>query len=255
MFIRSAGELQHMGSERRNCARRILYSPEYLDMGADNGGVVVDLSEGGLRFQAVGRIEANTDVPLSFSLGTGYRIDVEARVVWVSPRGNSGGVAFKKLSSDSRSLIREWLAKPEEEHRAEVAVATSEPEPEHDEDDQQVPSGGVPATVATAVPAPVAAAAGSSPVAATQLESEAFEDRSQGARIEEIFAPGPVFTEELPHTTKQTASPVSRAAPAAPQTQSVPSPAPARVTAKRYAPQSVRPAAPAQSPAERNPAG
>lgn len=232
-----------MGSERRNCARRILYSPEYLDMGADNGGVVVDLSEGGLRFQAVGRIEADADVPLSFSLGTGYRIDVEARVVWVSPRGNSGGVAFKKLSSDSRSLIREWLAKPEEEHRAEAAIATPEVEPEV-EDDQQVPSTAVAkSTVPSTAPAAVAAPALSVPVATAQpLTSEAFEDRSQGARIEEIFAPGPIFDEDLPHTAQQAASrPVAKATPQAPS-------APVRVTTRRYAPQSIRPAAP--SPAE-----
>lgn len=233
-----------MGSERRNCARRILYSPEYLDMGADNGGVVVDLSEGGLRFQAVGRIEANTDVPLSFSLGTGYRIDVEARVVWVSPRGNSGGVAFKKLSSDSRSLIREWLAKPEEEHRAEAVVATPEVE------EEQVASG-----ASSGAPVSLAAPAVSAPVATVHpLASEAFEDRPQGARIEEIFAPGPIFTEELPHTAQHVARPIAKSTPAASASQQaspVSNAAPARVPTRNYAPQSIRPAAPAQHPLER----
>ena len=239
-----------MGSERRNCARRILYSPEYLDMGVDNGGVVVDLSEGGLRFQAVGRVELNSDVPLSFSLGTGYRIDVEARIVWVSSRGNSGGVAFKKLSSDSRSLIREWLAKPEEEHRAESVIATPEPEIE---DEQEVPSAAVATTaVASAAPASVAAPAVSAPVAAAPSASESFEDRSQGARIEEIFAPGPIFTEDLPHTAQQIASrPSPKAATAAPQVRPEPNPAPVRITTRHFPPQSIRPAAPSQTPPER----
>lgn len=162
-----------MGSERRNCARRVLYSPEYLDMGADNGGVVVDLGEGGLRFQAVGRVEPNSDVPLSFSLGTGYRIDVEAHVVWVSPRGNSGGVAFKKLSNDSRSLIREWLAKPEAEHRAEAAIATAE-----GEEERQVP-----------LPDDVQTASIASAPAAPSLASEGFNDQPREARVQEAAAP------------------------------------------------------------------
>src|SRR6185437_10928047 len=145
------------------------------------------------------------------------------------------------------------------EHRVEVAVATSEAEPENEpenENDQQVPSGGVAATtVATTAPASIGASAVSAPVAATQLETEALDDRSQGARIEEIFAPGPIFTEELPHTTEQTASRiVARAAPTAPQTPSVPNTAPVRVMARRYAPQSIRPAASAQKPPEPNPA-
>jgi len=240
-----------MGSERRNCARRILYSPEYLDMGVDNGGVVVDLSEGGLRFQAVGRVEANADVPLSFSLGTGYRIDVEARIVWVSPRGNSGGVAFKKLSSDSRSLIREWLAKPEEEHRAESVAATPEAEPEVESeagDIQQAPVASANAASTASVSAPVATARPSA--------GEVFEDRSQGARIEEIFAPGPIFTEDLPQTAQQIAShAVANAASAAPQARPLPIPnVPVRVTTRHFAPQSIHPAAPSQTPPERKPA-
>lgn len=114
-----------MTPERRNHARRVLYSPEYLDMGADNGGVVVNLSEGGLAFQAVGPVAPHCDIPLSFSLGPGYRIDVKARVVWVNSNGKLGGAAFGKLSKDSQSLIREWLGKPEVEHESENAVITS----------------------------------------------------------------------------------------------------------------------------------
>lgn len=235
-----------MGSERRNCARRILYSPEYLDMGVDNGGVVVDLSEGGLRFQAVGRVEANADVPLSFSLGTGYRIDVEARIVWVSPRGNSGGVVFKKLSSDSRSLIREWLAKPEEEHRAEAAIATPETE-----EDQQVPSAAVVAKIAGSTnPASVTAPAVSAPVAVSQpLAGEAFEDRSQGARIEEIFAPGPILAEDVPLPQQEIAArPLARTAQVPPQSPAVSNSPATRANTRRFAPQSIRPAVPAQTP-------
>lgn len=114
-----------MSAERRLNARRILYSPEYLDMGADNGGVVVNLSEGGIGFHAVGPVIPDVEIPVSFSLGTGYRIDVKARVVWVGDKGKMGGAVFGKLSKDSRSLIREWLAKSEfEQDSEEEPVAT-----------------------------------------------------------------------------------------------------------------------------------
>lgn len=107
-----------MTPERRIHARRILYSPEYLDIGADNGGVVVNLSEGGLGFQTVSPVTQDTQLPVSFSLAAGYRIDLKARVVWVNGDGKIGGAAFNKLSKDSLSLIREWVAKQEAEHGA-----------------------------------------------------------------------------------------------------------------------------------------
>lgn len=119
-----------MNPERRTCARRILYSPEYLDMGADNGGVVVNLSEGGLGFQAVGPVEADSQIPLSFSLGPGYRIEVKARVVWVDAQGKVGGAVFGQLSKDSSSLIHEWLSKPEFEHETESMASVREEEAE-----------------------------------------------------------------------------------------------------------------------------
>ncbi len=104
-----------MTPERRIHGRRILYSPEYLDIGADNGGVVVNLSEGGLGFQTVNPVTPDSHLPISFSLAVGYRIDVKARVVWVNNDGKIGGAAFNKLSKDSQSLIREWMAKQQSE--------------------------------------------------------------------------------------------------------------------------------------------
>lgn len=88
-------------------------------MGADNGGMVVNLSEGGLGFQAVGPVIPRTEIAISFSLGTAYRIDVRVRVAWVSEEGKIGGATFGKLSKDSQSLIREWVAKANPHHETE----------------------------------------------------------------------------------------------------------------------------------------
>ena len=119
-----------MNPERRIYGRRILYSPEYLDMGAENGGVVANLSEGGLGFQAVSRVQPDCEIPLSFSLGPGYRIEVKARVVWVSAQGKLGGAVFGELSKDARGLIREWVLKQEAGHEAEKAAPAPEAEEE-----------------------------------------------------------------------------------------------------------------------------
>ncbi|HKV27962.1 MAG TPA: PilZ domain-containing protein [Candidatus Acidoferrales bacterium] len=117
-----------MEIERRQHERQKLYSPEYFDMGADNGAMIVDISEDGLGFQAVGRVEKDDQIAVSFALGTGYRISARVRVAWVGPNGNSGGTTFTELPADSRSIIREWVAKTAESAVAHEAATALESE-------------------------------------------------------------------------------------------------------------------------------
>ena len=106
-------------------------------MGADNGGVVVNLSEGGLGFQAIGPVSPDSEIALTFSLGPAYHIDVNARVVWVDAQGKLGGAVFGLLSKDSRSLIHEWLSTPSE-YELETGARASAAEGEVE---TQVPEG------------------------------------------------------------------------------------------------------------------
>lgn len=97
-------------------------------MGAENGGMIVDISEDGLGFQAVGRVEKGAEIAVSFSLGAGYRISAHARIAWVGANGNSGGTTFTRLPADSRSIIREWVTKTAEAEAAREAAAAVEAE-------------------------------------------------------------------------------------------------------------------------------
>ena len=97
-------------------------------MGAENGGMIVDISEDGLGFQAVGRVEKGAELAVSFSLGAGYRISAHARIAWVGANGNSGGTTFTRLPADSRSIIREWVTKTAEAEAAREAAAAVQAE-------------------------------------------------------------------------------------------------------------------------------
>lgn len=97
-------------------------------MGAENGGMIVDISEDGLGFQAVGRVEKGAEIAVSFSLGAVYRISARARIAWVGPNGNSGGTTFTRLPADSRSIIREWVTKTAEAEAAREAAAAVQAE-------------------------------------------------------------------------------------------------------------------------------
>lgn len=97
-------------------------------MGAENGGMIVDISEDGLGFQAVGCVEKGAEIEVSFSLSAGYRISARARIAWVGPKGNSGGTTFTRLPADSRSIIREWVTKTAEAEAAREAAAAVQAE-------------------------------------------------------------------------------------------------------------------------------
>lgn len=151
-------------------------------MGSDNGGVVVNLSEAGLGFQAVSPVVSQAEIPISFSLGTGYRIDVKARVAWVSSEGKAGGLVFGRLSKDSRSLVHEWLAKAQVDH----------------EDAGDGASNAAPANASRE------AGQGASAAAATVSSQEAVRAGSSGTESRPLLATTPA-AREVPVPTERSA--------------------------------------------------
>lgn len=102
-----------MTTERRQWPRQKLESPELLDMGAENGGLVVDVSERGLGFQLVSPIEKDRTVNFAFSLGSNQLNRAQARVVWVSDEGKMGGMVFTSLPEYTRKHLQRCLEGPE----------------------------------------------------------------------------------------------------------------------------------------------
>jgi outer membrane biosynthesis protein TonB len=161
------------------------------------------------------------EIPLSFSLGPGYRIDVKARVVWVNAHGKLGGAAFGKLSKDSRSLIREWLAKPEVEHETENAVVASEADNDAQRPVRESALAGD-ATPASAIPVQAAASNGA---------NEAAAERPSVASVEEAAARNgvvlpPVNVQQPAEPSPATSFPAHEIAPAPIPANRVPVPEP-----------------------------
>ncbi|HEV2489594.1 MAG TPA: PilZ domain-containing protein [Candidatus Acidoferrales bacterium] len=98
-----------MNTERRQYTRQKLQSPELLEMGAENGGLVVDVGEHGLGFQLVSPIEIGRTVNLAFSLGSNELIRAQARIAWVSAEGKTGGMEFTGVPEFTRKHMQLWL--------------------------------------------------------------------------------------------------------------------------------------------------
>ncbi len=118
-FIPSISEAFPRSGERRRSARQRIFSLAYLEVGSDNGGMVLDLSEKGLALQAFNPLIDLTRVNLRIQPPQSRkRIAATAEITWLSASKTEAGLQFLDLSEDARMEIAEWIS-------AETAV----PEP------------------------------------------------------------------------------------------------------------------------------
>lgn len=123
----------NMPTERRKFPRRKPDQLSYINLETENGGMLLDLSEGGVGFHAVSPIDpAAGNLRFWFSVKSIDRIDAEGQIVWTDENRKSGGLRFVKLPEQARKQIRAWLASPANETPApgQVSVAAAPPAPE-----------------------------------------------------------------------------------------------------------------------------
>ena len=98
-------------SDRRSHSRQQLRALAYVKLGEDNGGIVLNLSEGGLSVQAVMSLMGESLPRMRFQLSPSQDwIETAARVVWVSDAKKVAGLQFIDLPHREHSQIREWLS-------------------------------------------------------------------------------------------------------------------------------------------------
>ena len=139
----SSKDSPHSG-ERRRFTRQRLCSLAYLDIGPDNGGMVLNLSETGLALQAFNPLIGQTRVDLRIQPPKSRkRIQATAEITWLSESKTEAGLKFIELAEDGRVEIAEWVS-------AEAGVG--EPPPQDDTASRQMPQ--VSAAEVSRTPAP-----------------------------------------------------------------------------------------------------
>ena len=102
-------------SNRRVCTRRTLHALAYVDLGSANGGIVRDLSTGGLALTAASRLPDGEWPRMRVSLpGLQDSIEVQCHVAWLSESKREAGVAFEKLSPFELAKINQWISSEQE---------------------------------------------------------------------------------------------------------------------------------------------
>ena len=105
------GEATPVLSRRRWARREITSALLYVDFGSDNGGIVLNLSEGGFSVQAVMPLAPDGFSNMRFKGGLkGGSVEVGGRLVWISENRKAAGIQFVALSGEARTRIAEWIA-------------------------------------------------------------------------------------------------------------------------------------------------
>jgi TonB family protein len=101
----------HSFPDRRSQPRQQLRSLTYVELGAGNGGIILNISEGGLSVQAVEHLVEDSRVALGFRPSNSQAwIKAQGRVAWIAESKTFGGIQFLDLTEEERQTVRNCVA-------------------------------------------------------------------------------------------------------------------------------------------------
>jgi hypothetical protein len=81
----------------------------YINFASNNGGILSNISEGGLCFHTAGPVQ-KTEEHVWFSLD-GYRIETNVELAWTDETQKAGGLRFNSLSPEMHEQLVKWMRK------------------------------------------------------------------------------------------------------------------------------------------------
>jgi hypothetical protein len=112
-----------MNTNRRQL-RAVPDTLAFIQLEHDDGGKVLNLSEGGLSFEAFAPVQHRRGpIHFWFSLDLSDRIEAIGKLAWTDATRKVGGLRFLELSPSARNQIRNWISQSFK--RKAVAVENS----------------------------------------------------------------------------------------------------------------------------------
>jgi hypothetical protein len=117
-----------MNPERRQAPRMTVEGLTYISLEPGNGGMILNVSEGGICFRAaVPVLKTGT---LHFRLSEpNVRIEADGELAWSDETLKKGGLRFTNLSAETRRQIRHWINQPAMLRTADYRYAPPLPSP------------------------------------------------------------------------------------------------------------------------------
>ncbi len=110
-FKRIISEQPAKGENHRRSARHRVETLAYVDLGSNNGGTVIDVSESGISFQGIQPLETGQVLPVSFKLpGIDQSLKTIGQIAWLNDSRKGGGLRFVELPEATRNLLKGWLS-------------------------------------------------------------------------------------------------------------------------------------------------
>lgn len=98
-----------MDSDRRRQERKVPERLAFFQLERDDGGAVLNISEGGLSFETFSPVQHSELIHFWFSLDLRDRIEAIGELAWTDPSRKVGGLKFLALSRHARERIRVWM--------------------------------------------------------------------------------------------------------------------------------------------------
>src|ERR1700688_2807852 len=98
-----------MNPERRQNPRTKVAALAYINFEPNNGGIVLNVSEGGLCFQTVAISQSTGTLRFWFS-AEGHRVEATGELAWMDERRQTGGLRFGALPAETSEQIHSWIS-------------------------------------------------------------------------------------------------------------------------------------------------
>ncbi len=95
---------------RRSDVRKKPKYVSYLSLPYGNGGIVSDISAGGLSFDTIAPLRVDGPIPVRFSIDSATRINAVGELAWLDESGKRGGLRFTEMPEQVREQIRIWAS-------------------------------------------------------------------------------------------------------------------------------------------------
>lgn len=92
-------------------ARRRILPIGYVELGQENGGILLNLSEGGLAVRSPLPLVSREFIGIRFQAPKSQAwLTASGRIVWLSDSKKEGGIQFTELPGDARQQIHKWAS-------------------------------------------------------------------------------------------------------------------------------------------------
>jgi protein TonB len=99
-------------TERRAHSRQKIQSLTYVELGNGNGGIALNVSEGGMTVVAAQPLDAEGSIDIALQLPqTRKRLQVKGEIRWLSESRKEAGLQFIDLSAEALEDIRAWMTR------------------------------------------------------------------------------------------------------------------------------------------------